>query len=570
MERNLTKSRNESWLLGCVLTLLVPYSFGQVVPFGPVDVVSRDYIDQPVQGGINAAFYPRYTHSSRDGHRIAFVTDIGIDPLDTNGTYDIYLRDTNSDQTYLITKDGSGNALGSMINPILSADGQAMACEGTLPSVTPQQGSVFYCDISNPDQPAISPVTYRYDGGPLLSGVSLASASESLDYVFVATTAFLTAPLPGDSQLGNVVISYRISTSNLVPERLLPPCSPFDFSITVGDVSNDGRFASFDSLCPGLVPNDPLPQGVDIFVKDFVTSEVFRVTETNSASGSPTSGALRTYIMSGDSTVLVFRGNYQYYLGANAPSGSGLIWRNRITGETRRVNTGQFLDQTLWCQQLSADGSRALISGFDPVQDRYLTVISDMRGGHWQEVSRGPDGAPLGLAGVPYVDAGFFPNHWTGDERFVVGVIQSVPQDHSILPPYLGETQIARIDLGPGRNLGGFVAGAAGAPEFRLVQGLLSPGIVHVVMERLPPSSMVLLGLGSTLSATPFLGGTAWIWPPESVTALNSDSSGLIVFPTPIPPGLPLGFQLVGQLASPDPTAPFGAVLSNGLLFRLQ
>ncbi len=84
-----------------------------------------------------------------------------------------------------------------------------------------------------------------------------------------------------------------------------------------------------------------------------------------------------------------------------------------------------------------------------------------------------------------------------------------------------------------------------------------------------PPASVLRLRFSATLSSTPFLGVTAGIWPPEPVTALDSDSSGLIVFSTPIPLGLPLGFQLVGQLASPDPTAPFGAVLSNGLLFRL-
>ncbi len=559
-----------SRLLGLLVLVLTSGSSGQIAPFGPVDIVSRDLTDQPVTGGVNASLFPRYCHSSGNGNRIAFTTDVGIDPNDINGAYDIYLRDAILDQTYLLSKDGSGNALGDMINPILAHDGQSATWEGFLPSVIPQQWVVFYCDISNPSQPIFNPITYRYDGSPLLSAVSLVSASKDLNHVFVVTADFLTPPGPADSQNPGTHRSYRISPSTVVAERLIPACPPYDNFVTVGEASGDGRFVSFLTACPGLTANDPQAGTPDIFVKDFLTGAISRVTEVTGSSVPAPGGGGPPFRMSSNSAALVFRGNYQTYFGPTAPPGTGLIWRNRLTGETRRVNTGQFLDQTLWCQQLSADGSRALISGFDPVADRYLTVISDLRGGHWQEVSRGNDGAPLGLTGVPYLDAGFFPNHWTEDERFVIGVIQSVPQDHSVQPPYFGETQIARIDLGPGRNLGGFVAGAFGAPEFRLVPGLLSPGVVQIVMERLPPSSQVLLGLSSTLSSTPFLGGTAWIWPPESVTPFTSDSSGLVVFSTAIPPALPLGFQLVGQFASPDSTAPFGAVLSNGLLLRIQ
>ncbi len=570
MTRTANQANSIPRLLGAMTLVLSTWSFGQIAPFGPVDIVSRDLADQPVPGGANAYLTTKFCSSSADGNRIAFVTDAAIDPNDFNTTYDIYLRDLILDQTYLISKDAAGNALGNMLNPTLSRDGQSMVWEGQLPSATPPQWVVFFCDISNPSQPTLAPITYRYDGTPLLSSVLLKSASEDLAWVFVATADFLTPPTPGDSLLGGTERSYRISTSTIIPDRLIPPCGPIDYDVIVGDVSADGRFVSFVTACQGLTPNDPQIGTSDVFVKDFLTSSISLVTEVPTTGGAVPGFANPPFKMSRDATTFVFRGNYQTYLGPAAPPGLGLIWRNRLTGETRRVNPGHFFDPTLICQQLSSDGSKAMLVGYDLVESRFKTVISDLRGGYWQEVSRGNNGAPLGVAGVSYFDVGFYPNHWTADERFIIGVIQSVPQDHSVQPPYFGETQIARIDLGPGRNLGGFVAGAFGAPEFRLVPGLLSPGVVQIVMERLPPSSQVLLGLSSTLSSTPFLGGTAWIWPPESVTPFTSDSSGLVVFSTAIPPALPLGFQLVGQFASPDSTAPFGAVLSNGLLLRIQ
>ncbi len=101
------------------------------------------------------------------------------------------------------------------------------------------------------------------------------------------------------------------------------------------------------------------------------------------------------------------------------------------------------------------------------------------------------------------------------------------------------------------------------------MEGLSAPATLMVVVENLPPLSQALLATGPMLAPTPIFGGIVWPWPPTEVAQFTASAQGTIVLTTPIPLGLPSGYQLVAQVAVPDSGAPFGVALSNGLLYRV-
>ena len=63
---------------------------------------------------------------SDDGNFVVFYTTAALDPLDTNGTYDIYRRDIAGNTTTLVSKNLAGNAAGNCFDPVISRDGNSL------------------------------------------------------------------------------------------------------------------------------------------------------------------------------------------------------------------------------------------------------------------------------------------------------------------------------------------------------------------------------------------------------------------------------------------------------------
>ena len=63
---------------------------------------------------------------SDDGNIVAFYTDASLAANDTNGSYDIYVRDRQAGTTTLKSKNLSGGAAGSSFDPVLGRDGGSL------------------------------------------------------------------------------------------------------------------------------------------------------------------------------------------------------------------------------------------------------------------------------------------------------------------------------------------------------------------------------------------------------------------------------------------------------------
>ncbi len=554
----------------CIVASPAALGWAQPVPFGPTTIVSLGSNGLPVPGGSLFNLAGGVCEVSEDGKRVLFASIVALDPLDTNQSMDIYLYDEVIGLVLLITKDSSGAALGSLGRPRISRDGRSMVAFGYIPGTSPPEIGAIHGDISDPLTPVFRRLTMRFDGSPVTGFLEVTAATPDLDYLVVTTTDFLLPPEPFESMTPSLLRSYRIRTADLSVERVVPACQYLGSfrSVHARGITHDGTRIFFESDCDALVPGD-VNGGPDVFVRNFTTGQTTCVSVAlNFGVLSPSAG-FDPIVVSGDGNVFVMRAYLQTYLGPSAPLGLGLIWRNITTGEVLAVDTGDLLSHTIDCRQLSYDGSRMVVIGYDIATNGWVSLVKDLRGTHRLVFSRRSDGSPMGAPNSPFLDIGFYHSHWTVNERWIGGVMQTVPPNFSVYPPEFGETEVVKIDLGPARNLGGFAAGSNGVPEFRLVEGLSSPATLMVVVENLPPLAPSLMGLGATLNPTPFFGGIAWPWPPDTIAPFTADAQGRIVITTPIPIGLPLGYQLVAQVATADAGAPFGAALSNGLLFRI-
>ncbi len=537
----------------------------QSLPFGPVIAVSLGTNGQPIPGGAGTDAVSLAASVSEDGTKILFATDVPLHPLDLNPDPDLYLHDGNIGQTFLVTKDTSGNALGTIVQPVLSADGTSALGVGFLSNGVAPEWGIFHFNLANPSSPIIRRITFRYDLMPIIDA-NLVDATPDLLFITVGSVDFLTPPSPGESPSAFVEKVYRINTSDLTVVRVSPACSNLQFNnFSRGSaISDDGRFVAFASRCDSLVPNDN-NGGQDVFIHDCFANTIQLVSSLSVSPNSPATYGREPILLSGDGNCVAFMGDRQTYLGPQAPSGSGMIWRNRITGETRSLEPSSLSALLLGCRKLSYDGSKAMVCGGSSNLNEFETVIMEPRTGESRRVSRNSDGTMMSLGNT----LTFYPYDWTENERWIVGGLQLVLPNNSVFPPIAGEAEIVRIDLGPGLNLGGSVSGLQGTPDLRLLEGFSPVGSLLVVFEHFTPNAQVLLGLGTSAAPTPLVGGTLWPNPLDSVTFVNTDSLGNLILTASIPPGLPSGYQVVGQLASPDPTAAFGAVLSNGLLYRI-
>ena len=570
MIRSIESKLGSFMVTATALVAFVGPCVGQSAPFGPVTIVSRDYYGQLIPGGGSTGFSNTACSVSEDGKMVAFASVPDIDPMDTNQSPDGYLYDEVSGQIRLLTKDPSGVAFGGVARITLSADGRSVVAEGFLPLGVTGEWGVMHADISNPAQPIWRRLTFPLGIAPSPTSVWLSAMTPDLEYVVVGSSDFLLPPEPGEVYQSPGARAYRIKSSDLTVQRVSPFCifsGTTQASVGAGAISHDGRYVFFDTGCPTLVPGDT--GGQDIFVRDFVTDQISCVSTMVGPTGPVPAGGFSPYIVSGDGNCIVMKVPLQTYLGPQAPTGQGLVWRNRITGQTLSVNNGDYYNNQIACLGLSYDGSRLLMVGGSIQTNLWEWLIRDLHGAYRINIARKNDGSAMQFPTADPSSFGFYASHWTINERWLGGVMQTVPYNYSLSPPDGAEFETVRLDLGPARNLGGFVAGSNGIPEFRLVEGLSAPTTLMVVVENLPPLSQALLATGPMLAPTPIFGGIVWPWPPTEVAQFTASAQGTIVLTTPIPLGLPSGYQLVAQVAVPDSGAPFGVALSNGLLYRV-
>ncbi len=246
---------------------------------------------------------------SADGRYVAFQSDAtNLVAGDGNGVSDVFLKDTLTGVTSLISLASSG-VLGNSTSfrPSISGDGKYVVFEsGASNLVAETHGTssnagsfeeVYLRDLTANITTAVSLKTLS---GPINgSGANPAISSDGAFIVFDSGSKYVAADTNGYSDI------YRMER---VTGAYTLVSTAANGSLGSGDsthpsVSTDGRYVAFQSAAANLVANDT-NANTDVFVKDLLTGSIARV--DLSAAGAQANSWAFTPTISGDGHYLSF------------------------------------------------------------------------------------------------------------------------------------------------------------------------------------------------------------------------------------------------------------------------
>jgi len=227
-----------------------------------------------------------YTPSvSADGRFVAFESGVSnLVPGDTNNNNDIFVRDTLTNTTTLVSLDSAGNqANNGSSRPSISADGRFVAFQSSASNLVPGDTN------RDPDSFAIQDIFVRDRLTNTTTRVSVDSAgnqanrfsdrpSISADGRFVAFTSEASNIVPGDTNNRNDIFVRDTLTNTTTRVSVDSAGNQQNGSsfFNASSISADGRFVAFESNAGNLVPGDTNGDS-DIFVRDTLTNTTTRV-----------------------------------------------------------------------------------------------------------------------------------------------------------------------------------------------------------------------------------------------------------------------------------------------------
>jgi Tol biopolymer transport system component len=219
---------------------------------------------------------------SANGRYVTFYSDASnLVPNDTNGAEDIFVRDLLELVTERVNIDSAGRqVLGLSWSPTISDDGRFVVFHSTASTLvagdTNQASDVFIRDRQLDRTERVSVAT----GGGQANDLSYSAWSPgtvSPDGRYVAFLSGASNLVPGDTNgIWDIFIRDRErgTTERMSVSSSGAQATSMSFG---GVVSRDGRYVSFMSAAPELVPGD-LNGLQDVFVRDRVAGTTVRAT----------------------------------------------------------------------------------------------------------------------------------------------------------------------------------------------------------------------------------------------------------------------------------------------------
>ncbi len=222
--------------------------------------------------------------TSGDGRYVVFESDAtNLVAGDNNGAADIFVKDTQTGVTTRVSTDSAGNeANSSSFHKTISADGRYVAFTSYATNLVPgDTNGVWDVFVKDMQTGTTTRVSTDSAGGEGTSGFASSVPSISADGRYVAFQSEAGNLVAGDTNSASDIfvkdtqtgVTTRVSTDSTGTQS--------DGASFVPNISADGRYVAFQSLATNLVAGDT--NGVyDIFLKDTQTGVTTRVS-TDSA-----------------------------------------------------------------------------------------------------------------------------------------------------------------------------------------------------------------------------------------------------------------------------------------------
>lgn len=283
---------------------------------------------------------------SRDGRYVAFRSDAtNLVPGDTNGIADVFVRDLRLKTTVRasVANDGGQATGGASSQPKLTADGLKVVFESAATNLAPGDANgasdVFLRDTFAATTEVVSVTTAEVS---LVSGARNPSVSGNGRFVtFTSMT----------NQIGSFTDSYddvflrdrSLGTTERISLSGDAATHPNGVS-DLGTVSDDGRFVAFKSMATNLSMSTDFPGGTDVFVRDrnFGATGLVSLSSANV----PANQGAYAPTISADGTKVVFTSTSTNLVGGDTNSSTDVFVRNIPAATTSRTSVttagGQF------------------------------------------------------------------------------------------------------------------------------------------------------------------------------------------------------------------------------------
>jgi Tol biopolymer transport system component len=361
--------------------------------------------------GVQANDSSAYPALSPDGRYVAFASQAtNLVGFDTNGVYDIFVRDTQTETVSRVSRTaGGGQANSASFEPAISADGRYVAFTSAATNLVPgdNNGSldIFVRDTvagtttrvsvasggaqadGDSERSVISDdgrfVAFTSRAFNLVDGDSLNDLDVFVHDVVTSTTTRVSVGIGGEANNGSEhasisadgrIVAFHSAASNLVADDTNFAADVFVYDTTTGtttrasvsdleaqgnglsanpDISADGRWVAFESTASNLVAGDT--NGFhDVYVRDLVAGTTARVSldhagaEADDASYSPS--------ISGDGRYVAFQSNANLVT-TDVPFTIDVYVRDRVGGTTTMVGASSAGAQS------NAESRVAVVSG---------------------------------------------------------------------------------------------------------------------------------------------------------------------------------------------------------------
>ncbi|MEG4632535.1 calcium-binding protein [Microcoleus sp. AR_TQ3_B6] len=294
--------------------------------------------------GNQGNFFSGSPSISADGRFVAFESGASnIVPGDTNNNNDIFVRDTLTNTTTLVSLDSAGNqGNNSSYRPSISADGRFVAFESYASNIVPGDTNsspdfILSRDIFVRDTLTNTTTRVSVDSAGNQANSLSDRASISADGRFVAFTSDASNIVPGDTNNRNDIFVRDTLTNTTTRVSVDSAGNQQNGSsfFNVSSISGDGRFVAFESNAVNLVPGDT-NRDTDIFVRDTLTNTTTRVSvdsagnQANDVSYSPS--------ISADGRFVAFESFASNIVAGDTNRERDIFVRDRLTNTTTRVS----------------------------------------------------------------------------------------------------------------------------------------------------------------------------------------------------------------------------------------
>ena len=272
---------------------------------------------------------------SAGGRFVAFASDASnLVPGDTNGVTDVFVRDRLTGVIERISVAGSGaQSDNTSENAVISAGGNVVAFQSSASTLVPGDTNGTW-DIFVRDRRAGSISRVSVGPGGVQANGGSAEPTISADGRFVAFSSEATNLVPGTTGFGNVYVrDRRAGTTELVS---VASNHLGEHDGAGAKISANGRFVAFRSNA-GLVPEDT--NGIsDVFVRDRVRGTTERVSiGSDRTQANAYSEALA---ISGNGRFVVFWSLADNLVPGDTNGIEDIFVHDRLNGTTELVSVG--------------------------------------------------------------------------------------------------------------------------------------------------------------------------------------------------------------------------------------